>query len=66
MTPSDQLAKLEPTLRAMAPDILAIGKQAHDQFGDHPDVILPVPYSHFMVLAAFAMAWLAEKDGKRE
>lgn len=65
MTPSEQLNKLEPTLRAMAPDILAIGKQAHGQFGDNPTVILPIPYSHFMVMAAVSMAWLAEKDGTK-
>lgn len=65
MTPTEQLNKLEPTLRAMAPDILAIGKQAHAQFGDNPDVILPIPYSHFMIMAAISMAWLAEKDGTK-
>ena len=65
MTPTEQLNKLEPTLRAMAPDILAIGKQAHVQFGDNPDVILPIPYSHFMIMAAVSMAWLAEKDGTK-
>lgn len=65
MTPSEQLNKLEPTLRAMAPDILAIGKQAHTQFGDNPEVILPIPYSHFMIMAAVSMAWLAEKDGTK-
>lgn len=65
MTPTEQLNKLEPTLRKMAPDILAIGKQAHAQFGDNPEVILPIPYSHFMIMAAVSMAWLAEKDGTK-
>jgi len=60
MTPSDQLLKLEPTLRSMASDILRMGQVAHQ--GQAPFVTLP--YSHFMVLAAFAMAWLAEKDTK--
>lgn len=60
MTPTEQLNKLEPTLRAMAPDILAIGKQAHQRSA--PFVTLP--YEHFMVMAAFTMAWLAEKAGK--
>jgi len=60
MTPADQLLKLEPTLRSMAPDILRMGQVAHQ--GQAPFVTLPHP--HFMVLAAFAMAWLAEKDAK--
>lgn len=60
MTPSDQLAKLEPTLRAMAPDILRMGQMAHQ--GQAPFVSLP--YEHFMVMAAFSMAWLATKEAK--
>jgi hypothetical protein len=60
MTPAEQLDKLEPTLRAMAPDILRMGRMAHQ--GNAPFVTLP--YEHFMVLAAFAMAWLADKDAK--
>lgn len=60
MTPAEQLDKLEPTLRATAPDILRMGRMAHQ--GNAPFVTLP--YEHFMVLAAFAMAWLADKDAK--
>lgn len=60
MTPTEQLNKLEPTLRAMAPDILRMGQMAHQ--GSVPFVTLP--YEHFMVMAAFAMAWLAEKGDK--
>jgi len=60
MTPAEQLDKLEPTLRAMAPDILRMGRMAHQ--GNAPFVTLP--YEHFMVMAAFAMAWLADKDAK--
>ena len=59
MTPAEQLDKLEPTLRAMAPDILRMGQMAHQ--GQAPFVSLP--YEHFMVMAAFAMAWLADKNG---
>lgn len=59
MTPAEQLDKLEPTLRAMAPDILRMGQMAHQ--GQAPFVSLP--YEHFMVMAAFSMAWLADKNG---
>lgn len=59
MTPTEQLNKLEPTLRTMAPDILRMGQMAHQ--GAVPFVTLP--YEHFMVMAAFTMAWLAEKAG---
>lgn len=60
MTPAEQLDKLEPTLRAMAPDILRMGQMAYQ--GQAPFV--PLPYEHFMVMAAFSMAWLATKEAK--
>jgi len=59
VTPAEQLDKLEPTLRAMAPDILRMGQMANQ--GRAPFVSLP--YEHFMVMAAFSMAWLADKNG---
>jgi hypothetical protein len=73
MTPTEQLDKLIPTLRRMLPEIRLMGSQVHTTYpvDQIPEsalmmITIPVPYPHFMIMAASTAAFLAEWDERKK
>lgn len=71
MTATQQLDKLIPTLRRLLPQIRAMAAQVNAQFPAESlteesvlSITVPVPYLHFMIMAASTLALLDERDGK--
>ena len=72
MTPAKHLDRLLPTLRRLLPQIRTMAAQVNAKFPaetmSEPALValtVPVPYLHFMIMAASVVALLDERDGRQ-